>query len=169
MSAGDGNVRNWIDCIFIATLCDGGGKGSRISIPFSAFGAHTISVTKTLYNVKIHHLQLKIFRHQGQPNTLPIKGWARSAGSHDFLWGHQEALWTAAWLFNDGQLARIIVPMCPLSLQLENLPSMSKPTSFPILLRGVILFLGCPKKWMHEWACVRGHKTSYKLTSNSSY
>lgn len=103
--------------------------------------------------------------------TLLIEGLARSAGSHDFLWGHQEALWTEAWLSNDWQVAWITVLMCLLSMQLENLlPSIFKPTSFLILLiRRIILFLGyTTKTWMNELGGT-GHKASYRLNSSSSY
>ena len=63
------DVRNWIDCIFIAMLCDGGGKGQVYQYPLVPWGHTPYQVIKTLYNAKIHHLWLKIFSHQDQPNT----------------------------------------------------------------------------------------------------
>lgn len=99
------DVRNWIDCIFIAMLCDGGGEGSSVSIPFSALGAHTISFIKNLYNIKVHHHTAQNFQLPG-PTKDSSHRKLRVVGSYAFPWGHQEVLLAATWLLTDWQLGR---------------------------------------------------------------
>ena len=149
------DVRNWIDCIFIAMLCDGGGKGQVYQYPLVPWG-HTPYLSSkpcTMQKSTIYGSKFSVTRTN---QTLLIEGLARSAGSHDFLWGHQEALWTEAWLSNDRQVAWITVLMCLLFMQLENLlPSIFKPTSFLILLiRRIILVLGYTTKTDHWMSLV---------------
>lgn len=46
-------------------LCNGGGEGSSVSIPFSALGAHTVSFIKNLYNIKVYHHTAQNFQSPG--------------------------------------------------------------------------------------------------------
>lgn len=93
----------WIDCIFIAMLCDGGGEGSSVSRPFSVLGAHTISFIKTLSNVKTHYHTAQTPLSSG-PTKDSVHGMLNRIG---FVLCHQKVLLIAVGLSTDHQLGRI--------------------------------------------------------------
>lgn len=144
---GEEDARSWIDCIFIAMLCDGGGEGSSVSRPFSVLEAHTIfhENPKQCKNPLSHSSKSPIIRayqrlcpwdaEQDGICFVPPEGAAHSSRALN---------WPSTW--------KNKVPLFWYSLKI--LPSLPKTASFHSsrILRGVNICPWGSKEWMKDRA-----------------